>query len=62
MVTKNTIMEGTHKEPIFMASVNVTVSQASADNVVLLMENVEHQKEKMLKLKYNLVKTRGEGI
>ena len=61
-VTENTIMEGTHKKPKFMASVNVAVSQASADNVVQLMENVEHQKEKMLKLKDTLVKTRGEGI
>ena len=26
------------------------------------MENVEHQKEKMLKLKDTMVKTRGEGI
>ena len=41
-VTENTIMEGTHKYPKFMASVNVAVAQANADNVDLLMENVEH--------------------
>ena len=59
MVTKNTIMEGTHKDPKFMASVNIASQQDNTDNVDHLMGNVEHQKEKMLKLKDTLVKTRG---
>ena len=60
--TENTIMEGTHKDPKFMASMNIEFAQANADNIDHFMENVEHHKEKMLKLKDTLVKTRGEGI
>ena len=56
-MTKNTIMEGTHKDPNFMASVNIVAGQDSADKIDQLMENVEHHKKKMLKLKYSLVKT-----
>ena len=55
-------MEGTHKDPKFMSYVNVATPQASADNVDRLMKNVEHQKEKIIKLKDTLVNTRGEGI
>ena len=62
IVTKNTIMEGTHKEPNLMASVNIAAAQASTNNVDQLMENVEHHKEKMLKLKDTLVKTRGDSV
>ena len=42
MVTKNTIMEGTHKYLDFVSSVNVAVAQANVDNVECLMENVEN--------------------
>ena len=55
-ITENTIMEGTHKDPKFIASVNIVVSQASADNVYILMNEMERNKENMLKLKDNLVK------
>ena len=61
-VMENTIMEGTNKDPKFTASVNMAASQASVDNVYRLMNNVEQNKEKMLKLKDNLVKMWGEGI
>ena len=40
-VIENTIMEGTHKDPKFMASVNIAAAQASIDNVDQLMEDVE---------------------
>ena len=58
----NIIMQGTQKDPKFITSMNIVVAQASTDNVDRLMENVEHHKEKMLKLKDTLVKRRGEGI
>ena len=61
-VTENTIMEGTHKDLKFTASVNIVASQASVDNVDRLMNGVEKNKEKMLTLKDNLVEMRGEGI
>ena len=61
-VTENTVMEGTHKDPKFMASMNIAATQGSTDDVDQLMENVEHHKEKIIKLKDNLVKTRGEDI
>ena len=43
-VTENTIMEGTHNDPKFMALVNVAAAQASADNVDRLMDDVERNK------------------
>ena len=55
-------MVGAHKYLNSMAFVNIEAAQANVDNVDRLMENVEHHKEKMLKLKDILVKTRGEGI
>ena len=55
-VTDDTIMEGTHKDPKFMASKNIAVAQANADNIDRLMDEVEHNKEKMFKLKDSLVK------
>ena len=61
-ITERTIMEGTPKDPKFMESVNIAAAQASADNVDWLMEDADHNKEKMLKLKANLVKTNEEGI
>ena len=42
-----------------MALVNIASAQASADNVDWLIDDVERNKEKMLKLKDNLVKARG---
>ena len=60
-ITKNTIMEGTHKNPKFMALVNVLASQASTNNVDRLMDDVERNKEKMPKLKDNLVKHEEKG-
>ena len=41
---------------------NIALPQASTNNVDWLIENVAHQKEKMLKLRDTLVKARGEGI
>ena len=61
-VTEETIMEGTHKDPKFMALVNITTAQSSANNIDRLMDEVEHNKEKMFKLKDSLVKLRGKGI
>ena len=61
-VTENTIMEGTHKDPKSMASVNIAAAQAGTDNVDRLIDDVYINKEKMLKLKDNLVKMQGEGI
>ena len=62
IVIKYNIMEGTHKDPKFMASINIAVVQANADNVDRLMEYVECNKEKMFKLKDSVVKLLGEGI
>ena len=62
MVIKNTIIEGTHKDPKFMDSMNVVAAEANAENIDRLIENVKHQKEKMLNLKDTLVKIRGKGI
>ena len=62
IVTESTIMEGTHKDPKFMATVNIAAAQANIDNADQLINDVERNKEKMLKLKDNMVKTRGEGI
>ena len=45
-VTESTVMEGTHKDTKFIASMNVAAAQSNADNVDRLMENIEHQKEK----------------
>ena len=61
-VTKNTVMEGTNKHLKFMAYISVAVAQANANNVDRLIENVEHHKEKMFKMKDTLIKERGEGI
>ena len=58
-ITKNTIMEGTHKDPKFIASVNIL---GNFENVSRLMNDIERSKEKMFKLKDNLVKMWGEGI
>ena len=55
-------MEGTHKDPKFMALVNIVAVHANVDNVDRLMDEVYHNKEKMFKLKDILVKLRGEGI
>ena len=41
---------------------NIEAAQSNANNVDRLMDDVESNKEKMLKLKDNLVKTQGEGI
>ena len=43
-ITKSTIMEGTHKDPKFMASVNIVAAQASTDNVDRLIYDVECSK------------------
>ena len=61
-VTENTIMEGTDKDPKSMDLVNIETSQVGADNVDRLIDDVYRNKEKMLKLKDNLVKMQGEGI
>ena len=55
-------MKGTHKDPKFMASVSIAVAQANADDVDWSMDDVERNKENMLKLKDSLVKLGGEGI
>ena len=58
IVTEDTIMEGTHKDPKFMALVNIAAAHATADNVNRLMDEVEHNKEKMFKLKDKVAKLR----
>ena len=55
-VIENTIMEGTHKDPKFMALVNIAVAQANTGNVDRLINDVKRNKENMLKLKDNMVK------
>ena len=61
-VTEKTVMEHTDKDPIFMTSMNIEETQANIDNVDNLVEDAEHHKEKMLKMKDTLVKERGEGL
>ena len=58
-IMENKIMEGTHKDLKFTASVNIAASKASVYNVNRLMDDMEGNKEKILKLKDNLVKMRG---
>ena len=62
MVIEDTIMEDTHKDPKFMASLNIAATHASVDNIDWLMEDVERNKERMFKLKDSVVKLWGEGI
>ena len=40
-ITENTIMEGTHKDPKFMALVRIEVTQAGTDNVDKLIDGIE---------------------
>ena len=54
-VTEKSVMQGTNQDPVFLASVNIVASQANADNVGKLVEDVEHYKERMLKRKKTLV-------
>ena len=54
-ITESTIMEGTHKDLLFMSSINVAATPASTDNVDWFMEDVECTKDKLLKLKDNMV-------
>ena len=54
-------MQGTNQDPIFLASVNIVVAQANVDNVGKLVEDVEHYKEIIIKMKNMFVKERGEG-
>ena len=42
-----------------MDSVNIAAAQANPDNVDRLIDDVEHNKEKMPKLKDNLVNMQG---
>ena len=61
MVIERTVVEGTNKAPEFLPSINIVAAQAKDDNVDKLVEDAEHYKEMMLKMKDTLVKERGEG-
>ena len=56
MVTDKAVMQGTNQDPEFLASVNIAAAQANADNVGKLVEDVEHYKQRMHKMKNTLVK------
>ena len=60
-MTEKTIMQGTNRDPQFLAFVTITVVQANADNVDKLVGDDEHYKERMINMKDTLVKERGEG-
>ena len=50
------VMQCTNQDPVFLTSVNIAAAQANADNIVKLVEDVEHYKEIMCKMKKTLVK------
>ena len=56
MVIEKNIMQGTNQDPVFLASVNIAVAQANADNIGKLVEDKEYYKEIMQNLKSTLVK------
>ena len=55
------VVESTNKDPKFLASVNISIVQSNVDNFDKLVEDAEHYKERRNKMKYTLVKERGEG-
>ena len=61
MVTEKTVMQGTNEDPQLLAMENIEVEQYNAYNVSKLVEDDEHYKERMLKMKETLVKERIEG-
>ena len=61
IVTEKTVIDGTNKDPKFLAFVSIAAAQYDVDNVDKLVEDTEHYKEKMIKMKDTLVKERGEG-
>ena len=61
-VTEKTIVKKTNQDPKLLALVRVATIQANANKVDILMEDPEHHKENMLKMKDTLVKERGEGL
>ena len=61
MVTERTVMQGTDEDPQLLAMASMATVQANANNVNKLVEDVEHYKQRMLKMKETLVKERGEG-
>ena len=61
MVMERKVMQGTNEDPQLLAMASVLAAQANADNVSKLVEDVEHYKQRMLKMKETLVKERGEG-
>ena len=60
-MTEKNVVEKTNQDPKFLASISVAAAQANADKVEKLMEDAEHYKEKMIKMKDTLIKERGEG-
>ena len=54
-------MHDTNQDPVFLASIAVAISQANADNVGKLVQNVEHYKEIMCNMKNTLVQETREG-
>ena len=55
IVTKNTVVQETNQDPVFLASITVATAQANASNVGKLVENVEHYKERKGNMKNTLV-------
>ena len=60
-LTEKTVMQGTNQDPIFLELVNIPDAQPKVDNIGKLVEDVEHYKEIMRKMKNTLVKERGLG-
>ena len=54
-------MKGTNEYLQPMASIGVVVAQENAYNVDKLRETIDQYKEKMVRVKDNLLKERGEG-
>ena len=53
--------EKSNHDPKFLATISVAAVQPNVDNVEKSMEDVDHYKEKMIKMKDTLIKERGEG-
>ena len=61
IVIEKTIMQGTNQDPIILVSIKFSTPQYNVDNVGQAVQYVENYKQRMCKMKRNLVKERGKG-
>ena len=61
MVTYNTLVHGTHKDPWLIARAGVELTLVTEDNVDRLMTDLEQSRKNVAQLKENLNKERDES-